>query len=124
MEPPLNVLGGPLKACSHDPLTGWYRDGCCNTDANDRGSHTVCAVVNAEFLLWLQSRGNDLITPAPQYGFPGLRPGDSWCVCAASWLDAHRADRGCPVHLESTHRKALEIVPLEELMRHAIADEV
>jgi hypothetical protein len=80
--------------------------------------------VNADFLLWLQTRGNDLITPAPQHGFPGLKPGDSWCVCAASWLDAHQVGRGCPVHLESTHRKALEIVPLEDLMRHAIADEV
>ncbi|MCP4868151.1 MAG: DUF2237 domain-containing protein [Proteobacteria bacterium] len=123
MELPLNVLGGPLNACSHDPVTGWFRDGCCNTDENDHGSHTVCAVVTQEFLVWLQEAGNDLITPAPQYGFRGLRPGDSWCICAASWRDAHRAGKGCAVHLESTHKKALEIVPIEELMVHAVAPE-
>ena len=124
MERPINVIGSPLKACSHDPVTGWFRDGCCNTDASDRGSHTVCAQVTEEFLLYIREHGNDLITPAPQHGFRGLREGDCWCVCAASWRDAHRAGKGCPVHLESTHAKALEIVPLEELMAHAVADEV
>jgi len=123
MDLPLNVLGGPINACSHDPVTGWYRDGCCNTDENDFGSHTVCAVVTDEFLVWLQASGNDLITPAPEHGFRGLRAGDSWCVCAASWQEAHRAGKGCPVHLESTHAKALEIVPIEELMYHAVAPE-
>ncbi len=124
MEPPLNVLGTPLKACSHSPRTGWFRDGCCNTDARDRGSHTVCAEVTAEFLQHIAAQGNDLITPAPQFGFPGLKEGDCWCVCAASWRDAHEAGKGCPVHLESTHLKALDIVLLEELMAHAVAVEV
>ncbi len=111
-------------ACSHSPMTGWFRDGCCNTDARDRGSHTVCAEVNDEFLEYIRANGNDLITPAPQFGFRGLKSGDCWCVCAASWRDAHHAGKGCPVHLESTHAKALEIVPIEELMRHAVAIEV
>ena len=119
----LNVLGQPLVPCSHDPKTGWFRDGCCNTDASDRGSHTVCAHVTAEFLQHLQSRGNDLVTPAPEYGFPGLEPGDQWCVVAASWLDAQRAGKACPVVLESTHQAALQIIPLEVLMQHALAHE-
>lgn len=123
MEPPLNVLGTPLASCSHDPVTGWFRDGCCNTDANDHGSHTVCAQVTGAFLEFLQEAGNDLITPAFQHGFPGLKGGDQWCVCAASWRQAYRAGIACPVHLESTHMKALEIVPLEELMELAIAPE-
>ncbi len=119
MEASLNVLGTPLKPCSHAPLTGWFRDGCCNTDENDRGSHTVCAVVTAEFLELLASHGNDLMTPAPQFGFPGLKPGNSWCVCAASWRRAAEQGAGCPVDLESTHAAALRIVPLELLMEHA-----
>lgn len=122
MDVPLNVLGGPLLACSHDPLTGWFRDGCCNTDDADRGSHTVCARVTTPFLEHLASRGNDLITPAPEHGFRGLRDGDCWCVCAASWLAAARAGHGCPVILERTHRRALTLVPLEELMRHAYVE--
>ncbi len=124
MEPPINVLGGPLKVCSNRPRTGWFRDGCCNTDENDVGSHTVCARVTAPFLEHLRRRGNDLITPRPEFGFPGLKPGDRWCVCAASWRDAHLAGVGCPVDLEATHRKALEIVPLEELLAHAESEEV
>jgi len=123
MDAPLNVLGTPLKACSHAPKTGWYRDGCCNTDASDRGSHTVCAQVTEEFLLFLQARGNDLITPMPQFGFPGLKPGDCWCVCAGSWREAAASGVGCPVHLESTHAKALQAAPLELLLQHALADE-
>jgi uncharacterized protein (DUF2237 family) len=124
MFPSLNVLGQPLQPCSNDPETGWFRDGCCNTDANDRGSHTVCAQVTEPFLAFLAERGNDLITPVPQFRFPGLKAGDQWCVCAASWRQAHQAGRGCPVVLESTHQAALSIVPLEELMAHAVAVEV
>ncbi len=124
MHPSRNVLGLPLAPCSLEPRTGWFRDGCCNTDANDRGSHTVCARVTTEFLAYLKENGNDLMTPAPAHGFRGLKAGDQWCVCAASWRQAHRAGRGCPVVLQSTHEAALKIVPLEELMQHALADEV
>ncbi len=124
MEPSINVLGTPLMSCSHDPKTGWFRDGCCNTDARDRGSHTICAQVTHSFLEFLRSKGNDLITPHPEYGFPGLKDGDQWCVCAASWRQAFKAGKACPVMLESTHRSALDIVPLEELMEMAIAAEV
>ncbi len=124
MEPPINVLGGPLQGCSLTPRTGWFRDGCCNTDRSDRGSHTVCAKVTLEFLEFIRERGNDLITPAPQVGFPGLQPGDQWCVCAASWRQAFKAGKACPVVLESTHVSALRLVPLEELLTHAIAEEV
>ena len=123
MEKPVNVLGTPLKSCSHNPLTGWFRDGCCNTDANDRGSHTVCAQVTDEFLAFLQQAGNDLVTPAMQHGFPGLKAGDQWCVCAGSWYQAYRQGVACPVHLESTHQLALQRVPLEALMENAIAEE-
>ncbi len=123
MEPSRNVLGGPLEPCSHDPKTGWFRDGCCNTDARDRGSHTVCAKVTAEFLEFLRERGNDLVTPEPRFGFPGLEEGDCWCVCAGSWRQAHHAGVGCPVYLERTHERALDTVTLEELMAHAIAPE-
>ncbi len=123
MKAPLNVLGTPLLACSHDPLTGWYRDGCCNTDDDDLGSHTVCAQVTTDFLVYLQEQGNDLVTPHPHLGFPGLRPGDQWCVCAASWYGAHLAGVGCSVNLQATHARALQVVPLEALMQHAIAEE-
>jgi uncharacterized protein (DUF2237 family) len=123
MDPSRNVLGGPLVPCSRDPLTGWFRDGCCNTDAHDRGSHTVCARMTAEFLVFLRAAGNDLVTPAPEHGFPGLEPGDCWCVCAASWLAAYEAGLACPVLLERTHAHALRIVPLEHLMEHALAAE-
>ncbi len=123
MEAPINVLGGPLVSCSRDPMTGWFRDGCCNTDASDRGSHTVCAVLTAEFLMFLKAIGNDLITPHPEMGFHGLNPGDQWCVCAASWRQAYQAGQACPVKLESTHASALKIVPLEEMMVHAVAAE-
>lgn len=119
MDPSLNVLGTPLRPCSHDPKTGWFRDGCCNTDDRDLGSHTVCAVVTRDFLEVLMEQGNDLVTPAPQYGFRGLREGDSWCVCAGSWYAAYKEGRACPIDLESTHQKALEIIPLEALMELA-----
>jgi uncharacterized protein (DUF2237 family) len=124
MDAPLNVLGTPISSCSQDPITGWYRDGCCNTDANDVASHTVCCHVTGEFLEYLISIGNDLMTPALQHGFPGLQDGDQWCVCAASWRQAFVAGKACPVVLESTHAKALQTVPLEELMAHALAIEV
>ena len=123
MFAPLNVLGTPIQVCSLEPKTGWLRDGCCNTDASDVGSHTVCAHVTQEFLEHLREHGNDLITPAMQFGFPGLKDGDQWCVCAASWRQAHAMGKGCPVVLESTHAGALSIVPLEELMEHALAHE-
>ena len=122
MDRSLNVLGLPLKSCSTSPMTGWYRDGCCNTDKNDRGSHTICAQVTTEFLEFLQMKGNDLVTPALAYGFPGLKEGDKWCVCAASWRQAFQAGVACPVDLESTHQAALGIVPLEELMAYAIGE--
>lgn len=124
MKAPINVLGTPLLACSLDPKTGWYRDGCCNTDDDDMGSHTVCARVTDAFLEFIRMQGNDLITPNLGFGFPGLRPGDQWCVCAASWRQAYLAGVACPVILESTHAIALESVKLEELMEHALAVEV
>lgn len=123
MKPSLNVMGGPLVPCSHSPATGWYRDGCCNTDDSDLGSHTICVTVTKEFLEYLQVNGNDLITPYPQHNFPGLRSGDSWCVCALSWRDAVKSGLQAPVKLESTHIAALDIVRLEDLMVHAVAHE-
>jgi len=113
-----NVLGGDLEPCSIDPLTGFFRDGACNTGPQDRGSHTVCAKVTQEFLEHLRANGNDLITPAPQYNFPGLTDGDQWCVCAASWRQAAEAGVGCPVVLEATHEAALTIVDLSDLEDH------
>lgn len=122
MRASINVLGTPLAPCSHAPKTGWYRDGSCNTDDDDRGSHTVAAQVTEDFLTYLQAQGNDLITPAPQFGFPGLRPGDRWCVCAASWYRAYQVGMACPIDLQATHAAALDIVPLDALMEHAVAD--
>lgn len=115
-----NVLGGPLESCGTEPMTGWFRDGCCNTDAGDVGSHTICAVVSREFLDHQASIGNTLGTPAPQYGFPGLNPGDRWCVTAANWLRAHMDGAAAGVVLASTHERATEIVPLEILREHAV----
>jgi uncharacterized protein len=115
-----NVLGGELEACGNDPVTGFYRDGCCNTGPEDIGSHTICAVVTAEFLDHQRSIGNDLITPIPQFMFPGLVPGDRWCVTAVNWLRAHRDGAAAYVVLASTHERALDIVPLEVLREHAI----
>ena len=123
MHPSVNVNGTELQPCSTEPMTGWYRDGCCNTDTDDRGSHTVCAQVTEDFLVHIRGLGNDLMTPYPEAGFPGLKPGDSWCVCAASWLQAYEAGVACPVKLESTHAIALEIVPLKALLELAVSAE-
>jgi len=115
-----NVLGGELELCGTDPVTGFFRDGCCSTGPQDRGSHTICAVMTAEFLAHQRSIGNDLVTPMPEYRFAGLVPGDRWCVTAANWLRAH--DDGCAafVVLASTHERALEVVPLAALRQHAV----
>ncbi|WP_397587922.1 DUF2237 family protein [Sandarakinorhabdus limnophila] len=115
-----NVLGGPLLPCSLEPLTGWYRDGCCNTDAADAGLHTVCSVMTEEFLAFSQSAGNDLSTPRPEYGFPGLNPGDRWCLCAGRWEEARIAGFAPEVVLEATHAKTLEITMLGHLQAHAV----
>ncbi len=119
MDPSLNVLGEALQPCSQNPLTGFFRNGCCDTSEQDAGSHTVCAVMTAEFLAYSKYVGNDLSTPMPAYGFAGLKPGDRWCLCAGRFLQAH--DEGCApkVHLEATHKRALEIVPLEVLRQYA-----
>jgi uncharacterized protein (DUF2237 family) len=117
----LNVLGEPLLACSFDPLTGYFRDGCCNTAEQDTGTHVVCARVTAEFLSFSRARGNDLTTPRPQWRFAGLRPGDRWCLCAHRWKEALEAGVAPPVVLESTHQKALQFIELEDLKRHALA---
>jgi uncharacterized protein (DUF2237 family) len=115
-----NVLGGDLEPCGTDPVTGFYRDGCCSTGPEDLGSHTICAVVTAEFLAHQRSIGNDLSTLAPTYRFPGLVPGDRWCVTAANWLRAHVDGAAAFVVLASTHERALEIVPLGTLRRYAV----
>jgi len=115
-----NVLGDPLEPCSTDPLTGFYRDGCCTTGPEDRGSHTICAVVTSAFLEHQRSIGNDLSTPRPEFLFPGLVPGDRWCVTAANWLRAYHDGVAAYVVLASTHERALEIVPLHALREHAV----
>ena len=118
--PALNVLGGPLEECGTDPMTGFYRDGSCSTGPQDRGSHTVCAVVTADFLAHQQRVGNDLSTPRPEYFFLGLRPGDRWCVVAARWMQAYLDGAAAPVVLASTHERALDAIPLEALQQNAI----
>lgn len=115
-----NVLGGPLEPCGTDPLTGFYRDGCCTTGPEDHGRHTICAVVTAEFLEHQRSIGNDLSSPVPGYGFPGLVPGDRWCVTAVNWVRALRDGAAAPVVLASTNEAALDLVPLEVLQGHAV----
>lgn len=115
-----NVLGGPLGVCSEKPRTGFFRDGCCNTGPEDVGSHTVCVVLDADFLAFSQARGNDLSTPRPEFGFPGLHPGDRWCLCAARWREALQAGHAPRVLLNSTNEGALEIVALDDLKRYAI----
>ena len=115
-----NVLGTELQPCSFDPMTGYHRTGCCEHRGDDPGMHTVCARVTADFLEFSKEQGNDLSTPMPQYGFPGLRPGDQWCVCAQRWQEALEAGRACDVVLESTHVSTLEYVDLADLQAHAV----
>jgi uncharacterized protein len=115
-----NVLGGDLDGCSADPLTGWFRDGSCRTGPDDLGSHTICAVVTGEFLAHQRAIGNDLGTPRPEFGFPGLTPGDRWCVTAPNWLLAHRDGAAAPVVLSATNEKVLDLVPLEVLRQYAV----
>ena len=117
----LNVLGEKLEICCTSPMTGFYRDGFCQTGASDFGSHVVCAAVTAEFLEFTKRRGNDLSTPRPEYSFPGLKPGDRWCLCASRWKEALDSGVAPPVVLSATHQKALEVVPLEVLQEHALS---
>ena len=117
----LNVLGRPLAPCGTDPMTGYFRDGCCRTDAGDRGLHVVCAVMTADFLAFSQRRGNDLSTPRPEYDFPGLRPGDRWCLCANRWLEAWMDGVAPQVVLEATHLNALGVVTLHQLQSRALS---
>ncbi len=120
MADPVNVLGEVLESCGTEPKTGFFRDGCCNTGPDDLGQHTVCTVVTEDFLAFSKARGNDLSTPVPAFGFPGLRAGDSWCLCAARWLEALAADCAPRVKLRATHQATLEICELADLKRHAI----
>lgn len=120
VAPSVNVLGSRLEPCSTRPVTGFFRNGCCDTGSEDAGSHTVCAVMTAEFLAFSKSRGNDLSTPRPEFGFDGLSPGDRWCLCAARWLEAHEAGAAPRVKLSATHLRALEVCPLAALRAHAV----
>ena len=115
-----NVLGDTLEVCNCSPMTGWFRDGSCNTDENDHGIHTVCAIMDQEFLEFSRDRGNDLITPRPEFNFQGLRPGDHWCVCAGRWFEAYQAGKACPVNLNATHEETLAIVPLKILRQYQV----
>jgi uncharacterized protein (DUF2237 family) len=119
-EPSINVLGGPLAPCSTQPMTGFFRNGCCDTGPMDRGLHTVCAVMTAEFLALSKYLGNDLSTPRPEYGFAGLKPGDRWCLCAARFLQAHDEGAAPQVNLDATHARTLDVVPLEVLLSYGI----
>ena len=116
----LNVLDQPLQICSESPLTGFYRNGYCQTESEDLGQHTVCAVVDNAFLQYTLDQGNDLLTPRPALGFPGLKPGDHWCLCAARWKEAHQEGRAPKVVLAATHKKALDIVDLDTLLMYAV----
>ncbi len=118
--PARNLLGEELIPCSLEPLTGFYRDGCCETGPSDMGSHTVCCVMTAEFLAFSRQRGNDLTTPRPEYQFPGLRPGDRWCVCASRWREAFDSGVAPGVVIEATHERALAVASLEEFQSHAV----
>jgi uncharacterized protein (DUF2237 family) len=115
-----NVMGGALLQCSLSPRTGFYRDGCCNTGPEDVGLHVVCTQVTADFLSFARGRGNDLVTPAPEFGFPGLEPGDRWCVCAGTWREAFEAGVASPVVLAATHEETLAVIPLDALKQHAL----
>lgn len=119
MYPSRNVLGGPLQSCSERPVTGFFRDGCCNTGPEDFGQHTVCVVLTAGFLAFSKERGNDLSTPRPEWGFPGLQPGDQWCLCALRWEEARQVNVAPRVILEATHERALEFVNLDDLRANA-----
>lgn len=119
IDEPLNVFGEPLETCSEEPLTGFYRDGCCNTSDADYGQHTVCVQVNQPFLEYSRFRGNDLTTPIEEFGFPGLKEGDRWCLCAARWLEAYEHNMAPKVYLAGTHQRATEIIPLELLKEFA-----
>lgn len=119
--PSRNVLGGPLKPCSAEPLTGFFRSGACDTCAEDHGCHTVCVEVTADFLAFSLEAGNDLSTPRPEYHFPGLQPGDRWCVCASRWLECVEAGYAAPISLAATHERTLELIPLATLQRYATA---
>ncbi len=120
MEASISVLGGPLETCSQDPLTGFFRNGCCDTGPQDRGVHSVCALMTAEFLALSKYLGNDLSTPRPEFGFAGLKPGDQWCLCAARFLQAHEEGAAPKVRLAATHARTLDIVPLDVLRAHAV----
>ncbi|OZC01728.1 DUF2237 family protein [Rubricoccus marinus] len=120
VETTQNVLGTALQTCGTDPVTGFYRDGCCETGPDDHGTHVVCAVMTADFLAFTRARGNDLSTPRPEYRFPGLTPGDRWCLCVSRWREALEAGVAPPVVLEATHRKALDVVSLNDLHAHAV----
>ncbi|QUS35857.1 DUF2237 family protein [Falsirhodobacter algicola] len=120
IAPSLNVLGEELQSCSLEPLTGYFRNGCCDTGPADQGSHTVCAMMTAEFLAMSKYLGNDLSTPRPEYGFAGLKPGDRWCLCASRFLQAHEEGAAPHIRLAATHQRALDVVPLEVLMLHAL----
>ena len=120
MEKSLNVFGEALAPCSQQPLTGFYRDGCCNTSATDAGQHTVCVQVTTEFLHYSRFRGNDLSTAKPEFGFPGLKPGDRWCLCAQRWLEAYQQGMAPRLYLRATHQRALELIPMAILKAYAI----
>jgi len=120
IDEPLNVFGEPLLPCSEDPVTGFFRDGCCNTNDQDVGSHTVCIQVTQEFLQYSRFAGNDLSTPVPEFGFPGLEPGDRWCLCAPRWVEAYERKMAPKVFLTRTHQRALEVVPLDVLRQYAV----
>ena len=120
MDDSLNVFEEPLETCGEDPITGFYRDGCCNTGSDDAGSHTVCILATQEFLEYSRFKGNDLSTPVPEFEFPGVNPGDSWCLCAARWWEAYNQGMAPRVYLRRTHKKALDVVPLEVLREYAI----
>ncbi|MEL6476875.1 MAG: DUF2237 domain-containing protein [Pseudomonadota bacterium] len=120
IEPSVNVLGDTLEPCSMDPMTGFFRNGCCDTNEMDRGSHTVCAVMTEEFLAFSKAKGNDLSTPRPEFGFDGLKPGDRWCLCAARFLEAYEAGHAPRVRLTATHRRALDVVPIDALREMAL----
>lgn len=120
MQPKKNVLGKPLETCSVDPMTGYFRDGCCNTDVTDGGTHTVCAVMTEEFLAFSKAAGNDLSTPRPEFKFPGLNPGDRWCLCAVRWKEAYKVGKAPKVVLEATHAETLGYVKFSDLESHCV----